>query len=140
MSTRRGERHLGRDGSKGSRGFRAVLILVYGIFALSATARSLVQCLRDFDSAPVAYSLSFVAALTYAVIFVLLWRVSTARRILAWAIGLELAGVVGVGALSILAPGLFPHDTVWSHFGAGYGYVPLVLPLVASVTVWRSAS
>ena len=42
----------------------------------------------------------------------------------------ELAGVVGVGALSFVRPELFPEATVWSHLGEGYGYVPLVLPLL----------
>src|SRR5699024_10791657 len=60
--------------SRGARGFEAVLVIIYGLFALSATARSLVQILRGFDEAPVAYSLSLVAALTYIAVTVLLVR------------------------------------------------------------------
>ena len=44
------------------------------------------------------------------------------------AVGTELAGVLVVGATSLLVPEEFPDATVWSEFGAGYGYVPLVLP------------
>jgi hypothetical protein len=48
----------------------------------------------------------------------------------AWvAIVFELAGVLVVGALSIFFPELFPHDTVWSMFGRGYLFIPLVLPI-----------
>ena len=48
----------------------------------------------------------------------------------AWvAIVFELAGVLAVGALSISFPELFPHDTVWSMFGRGYLFIPLVLPV-----------
>ena len=35
-----------------------VLVAVYGVFALAATARSLVQLLTKADEAPLAYSLS----------------------------------------------------------------------------------
>ena len=27
-------------------------------------------------------------------------------------------------------PDAFPDKTVWSHFGQGYGFVPLVLPVL----------
>ena len=46
------------------------------------------------------------------------------------AISIELAGVLVVGLASYVVPDAFPDKTVWSHFGSGYGYVPLVLPLL----------
>ena len=46
------------------------------------------------------------------------------------ALGIELVGVVGVGAVSLVRPELFPDATIWSQFGAGYAFIPLVLPLV----------
>ena len=52
------------------------------------------------------------------------------RRIATVAISVELVGVLVVGLVSYLVPSLFPDKTVWSHFGSGYGYVPLVLPVV----------
>jgi hypothetical protein len=52
-------------------------------------------------------------------------------RLIAWiALTFEFAGVIGVGVLSGLDPELFPAATVWSGFGRGYLYIPLVLPLV----------
>jgi hypothetical protein len=39
-------------------------------------------------------------------------------------------GVLVVGLASYLLPEAFPDKTVWSHFGSGYGYVPLVLPVL----------
>ena len=44
---------------------------------------------------------------------------------------IELAGVITVGTLSLLIPSAFPDATVWSHYGAGYGFVPLILPVLA---------
>ena len=50
---------------------------------------------------------------------------------IAWiAIGFELAGVLVVGTLSLVRPELFPEATVWSFYGLGYGFVPLVLPFL----------
>lgn len=105
-----------------------VLVAVYGVFALAATARASVQALRDWHEAPLAYGLSAVAAVVYVVATVALAR--GARRLALAAVVVELVGVLVVGALSVAEPGAFPRATVWSGFGSGYGYVPLVLPLL----------
>lgn len=108
-----------------------VLIAVYGIFALAASARSAVQIGTKFSTAPLAYVLSAVAAVIYIVATVSLARGSrTSRRVATVACSVELAGVLTVGALSALDAAAFPDATVWSDFGAGYGFVPLVLPIL----------
>jgi hypothetical protein len=43
-----------------------------------------------------------------------------------------------VGLLTRVDAALFPDQTVWSDFGAGYGFVPLVLPFVGLTWVFRS--
>lgn len=116
---------------RGSRGFEIVLIAVYGIFALSATARSLVQVLRDFSYAPVAYALSLLAAITYIAVTVALVRGGRSSALARRLCIAELAGVLIVGTLTLVDPGLFPDATVWGHFGQGYGFVPLLLPVLA---------
>jgi len=127
-----------KDGAeRSSRGFEIVLIAVYGIFALSATARSLVQVLRDFSFAPVAYILSLLAAGTYIAVTVALVR-GGRRSALARRLCLtELVGVLIVGTLSLLDPALFPDATVWSVYGQGYGFIPLLLPVIALVYMAR---
>ena len=50
-----------------SRGFGRVLVAVYGLFALAATARSAVQIATKFHEAPLAYLLSAFAAVVYVV-------------------------------------------------------------------------
>lgn len=116
-----------------------VLILVYGVFAVSATARAGVQIITDFDKAPVAYLLSAFAAVVYCVAtFGLARSTSVSRRLALVAILIELAGVVGIGAFSYAVPEDFPDATVWSHFGQGYGYVPLVLPILGLFWLRRS--
>lgn len=111
-----------------------VLALVYGFFVLAAGARSGVQIATKFDVAPLAYLLSAAAALVYTgglVVFVAVER-RPQRRIWAYYLcGIELAGVAAVGAASVLAPAAFPDSTVWSGFGSGYAYVPILLPVLA---------
>lgn len=120
-------------------GFSAVLIAVYGIFAISATARAGVQSIRDFSAAPVAYSLSVLAALTYIAVTIALVRVGPRSLLTRGLVILELAGVLGVGLASLLAPSLFPDASVWSSFGRGYGFIPLVLPVAALVYIVRES-
>lgn len=112
-----------------SSGYGRVLVMVYAVFAVAATGRSLVQLGTDAGRAPVAYSLSLLAALVYLV--------ATACLLLGgrlgWVVALvacvvEALGVLVVGTLSFVATDLFPDRTVWSHFGQGYAFLPLVLP------------
>ncbi|WP_404821878.1 hypothetical protein [Oerskovia gallyi] len=120
-------------------GFGRVLVLVYGIFAISATARASIQLLRDWHEAPVAYGLSALAAVVYIVATIALARGSATSRTVAWAaVTVELVGVLAVGAWSLLDPAAFPKPTVWSDFGIGYGFVPLVLPVVGLTWLWRT--
>lgn len=111
-------------------GWGRVLIFGYGLFAVAATGRSVLQLVSHPERAPLAYGLSVLAAVIY--LFATACLVAGGRP--AWAMAavacsIELLGVITVGALSYGAPGLFPDKTVWSHFGQGYGYVPLVLPV-----------
>ncbi|MGO2584632.1 MAG: hypothetical protein ACTH9F_04770 [Brachybacterium tyrofermentans] len=121
----------------GSRGFEAVLIILYALFATAATARSVVQMLRDFSFAPVAYLLSLAAALTYIAVSIALVKGGRRSRPALVLCLIELVGVLGVGTLSLLDPALFPDASVWSVFGQGYGYVPLLLPVIALVYLLR---
>lgn len=113
-----------------SRGWGRVLVAVYAVFALAATGRSSVQVATKFGEAPLPYTLTVLAAVVYVVATLALASSRPAARPVAWvALGVELTGVLVVGALSLVERSWFPDDTVWSRFGAGYGWLPLVLPL-----------
>ncbi len=119
-------------------GPHTLLLTVYAIFILAAGARSVVQIVRDFDAAPLAYSLSVVAAITYALGWVAIRRAAAGRRgFAAWMLWLELVGVLGVGTLSLARPGWFQDPTVWSGYGVGYGFVPAVLPVAGLLWLQR---
>ena len=113
-------------------GIGRVLVVVYGIMALAATGRSFVQIAREFDDAPLAYSLSALAAVVYILAtLALVFSARPAWYRVAWiAIGFELVGVLVVGTLSLVDPALFQHPTVWSVYGYGYLFIPLVLPFL----------
>jgi len=119
-------------------GVGRVLIAVYAILALAATARSLVQILEKFDEAPVAYVLSAVAGVIYIVATIALIKRGTLWYRIAWVtISVELLGVLVVGTLSLVDPQLFAHPSVWSYYGAGYVFIPLVLPILGMLWLYR---
>lgn len=115
-----------------------VLVAVYGVFALAATARAGVQIAQKFDEAPLAYLLSALAGVVYVVATLALAR--DWRRVAWVAVAVELVGVLAVGTLSVLDAGDFPDETVWSGYGQGYGYVPLVLPFLGLAWLRRTRS
>jgi hypothetical protein len=118
--------------SSRSSGFRTLLVSIYVILSLAALGRSGYQIATKFDEAPVAYALSAIAAIVYVIATIAIIRANTigGARLATIALVFEAVGVVGVGLLSVIDPELFPSDTVWSHFGQGYLFIPLVLPFV----------
>jgi len=138
MSTRR------LDSSKLA-GPGRILVAVYAVLAIAATGRSAFQIVDRFEEAPIAFSLSALAAVVYVVATLAL---ALRWDAVAWVtIGFELVGVLVIGTLSIAAPavlGLESVDpfgreaTVWSAYGAGYLCVPLVLPIIGLLYLWRS--
>jgi hypothetical protein len=92
-----------------------------------------------FADAPTAYVLSAVAAVVYIVATVTLaLGTRSSRRVALVALSVELLGVLVVGTLSLLDPAAFPRATVWSAYGMGYVFIPLVLPVVGLVWLWRT--
>jgi cytochrome bd-type quinol oxidase subunit 2 len=117
-----------------------LLLWFYGVFTVAALSRSLVQISTKFHEAPLAYVLSLAAGVVYAVITVALWRGGDqARRVALVSCSAELAGVVAVGVLTVADSSAFPDQTVWSDFGAGYVFLPLLLPVMGLLWLRRSA-
>lgn len=120
-------------------GPRRALATLYGIFALAATARAVVQLATQFDQAPLAYSLSLLSGLVYLAATVgLATQRRWSRPLTLVAVCVELVGVLGIGLWSLLDPALFPHDTVWSKFGYGYVFIPVALPILGLTWWWRT--
>ncbi len=114
-------------------GLGRILVFVYGVFALSATARALVQLATQASKAPVAYVLSLFSGIVY---ILATWALATERRRIALVtICVELTGVLVIGTLS--HPDDIDRASVWSDYGNGYGFVPLVLPLIGLWWLWR---
>ncbi len=138
MGVRQPEQAAPVPGSTSSGPGRA-LVAVYGVFALAATARAGFQIATKLGEAPLAYLLSGVSAVVYVVATIALAKGSPTARRVAWAaVVVELVGVLAVGALSLWDAGDLPDETVWSGFGAGYGYVPLVLPFLGIAWLWHT--
>lgn len=128
-------------------GIGRVLVAVYAILALAALGRSIFQIVDRFDEAPVAFLLSLLAGIVYVVVTIAL---AARLRLLAWiTIAFELLGVLVVGTITMLAPDLLGHHanapfgttaTVWSSYGAGYLFIPLVLPILGLIWLRRSGA
>jgi hypothetical protein len=126
--------------SSRSRGLGRVLVAVYAILAIGATGRSVTQILSRFGEAPVAYTLSALAAVVYVLATIALVAPGDGWNRVAWiTIGFELVGVLVIGTISLLAPQVLGisdpnpfgrQSTVWSWYGAGYLGIPLVLPVL----------
>lgn len=120
-------------------GVGRLLILVYAVFAISSTARASFQVITKFDEAPVSYSLSLLSALVYVLATVSLAKSGPTWKTIALAsVIFELIGVLTIGFISLLVPELFVHPSIWSGFGSGYGYLPLVLPVLGLLWIRKT--
>ncbi|GAQ58517.1 hypothetical protein [Streptomyces acidiscabies] len=109
-----------------------LLVWFYGVMVVGAVSRSVYQIATEFDRAPLAYSLSAVAGGVYGFITYSLVRGGEAARKAAQVCcAAELAGVVVVGTWTLLDQAAFPDSTVWSDYGMGYVFIPVLLPVSA---------
>ncbi|MFI6939931.1 hypothetical protein ACIBI4_11695 [Streptomyces sp. NPDC050418] len=133
------------DGTQGGRRSRLIsgpgmlLVWLYGVMVVGAVSRSAYQISTEFDRAPLAYSLSAIAALVYAFItYTLVRGGETARKAALACCAAELVGVFVVGTWTLIEPSAFPDATVWSDFGMGYLFIPVLLPFTAILWLRRS--
>ena len=123
-----------------------VLVVVYAILAIAATARSLFELLTKFSQAPVPYLLSTFAAVVYCVITVALVKDTPVwRRVAFVGMVVELVGVLVVGTWSLVHPATFTNPqtghgvhSVWYWFGLDYLFIPLELPVLGLIFLRRT--
>jgi hypothetical protein len=118
-------------------GVGRVLIVVYAILAIGATSRAVYQMATVYSSAELPITLSLVSGVIYIVATVALLARGPVWYRVAWAtISTELVGVLVIGTLSLLYPEQFAGNanisdgTVWSYYGRGYLFIPVVLPIL----------
>ncbi len=128
-----------RTGTRLVTGPGMLLVWLYGVMSVGAASRSVYEISAKFDEAPLAYTLSAVAAVVYVFItYTLVRGGETARRAALVCCAAELAGVLVVGTWTLLEPSAFPDSTVWSEFGYGYVFIPVLLPLTGIWWLRRS--
>ncbi|MGW4551561.1 hypothetical protein ACWEN4_35245 [Streptomyces violaceorubidus] len=121
---RTGQRLIGGPG--------ILLVWLYGVMVVGAVSRSVYQIATEFDRAPLAYSLSALAGVVYGFItYTLVRGGERARRAARVCCAAELVGVLTVGTWTLVEPSAFPDATVWSDYGMGYLFIPVLLPLSA---------
>lgn len=115
-----------------------LLIVIYAVFAVAATARATFQIATVFDEAPLAFVLSAVSGVIYICATISLsLRGLRAYWFSVVAVLVEFVGVISVGIYSLADPGAFPKASVWSGFGWGYGFFPLLLPILGMIWLYR---
>jgi hypothetical protein len=116
-----------------------LLVWVYGVMVVGAVSRSAYQIATELDRAPLAYALSGVAAAVYAFItYTLVRGGETARKAALVCCAAELVGVLTVGTWTLLDSSAFPDATVWSDYGMGYVFIPVLLPVTGILWLRRS--
>ncbi|WP_149827218.1 hypothetical protein [Streptomyces tailanensis] len=117
-----------------------LLVWLYGVMVVGAVSRSIVQISTEFEHAPLAYSLSALAGVVYGFITYSLVRGGeTARKAARFCCAAELAGVLVVGTWTLVEPSAFPDTTVWSEYGMGYLFIPVLLPITAMYWLRKTA-
>ncbi len=109
------------------------LTALYAFWALAVCSRVCWQyATRIGDHLPTHLSAS--AGLLYLCIAYWAWR--GWGPTLQWGLLIELIGVIVVGTYELFYP--FGYATAWSHYGAGYLYMPLLLPIAGIVVLLRN--
>lgn len=109
-----------------------VIGIAYTVLAVAALSRSAYQAATGVATgrAVVAVALSAVAGVVYLIAAIALRRATPRSiRLGRCCLYVELIGVVVVSVVE-LASGGFGRSAVWSGFGVGYGYLPVLLPIV----------
>jgi len=121
------------------RGPHLILLALYALFILASGSRAVVQIATKFSVAPLAYTLSAVAAVTYVIGWFAIRRAAHGKpRLAEVMLWVELGGVVIIGTLSLIEKQWFPDASVWSGYGQGYGWVPAALPVLALLWLHRT--
>ena len=117
--------------TKVSRGASDVLSFFYALWAFSALGRSSWEYLFKQNVATyIPAHLSTFVGVLYIFIIVGLRRRSPRWWWITMALlVVELAGVLIVGTIDVVWQP-FPYATVWSKYGIGYFFMPLILPFV----------
>lgn len=114
--------------------------VAYTVLAIAALARSGYQALTGAvvdGRTAAAVALSGVAGVVYLLAAAGLRRgTDRSLRVSRWCCLVELVGVVAV-SLAEIGVGGFGRAAVWSGFGVGYGYLPLLLPVLG---LWATRS
>ena len=109
------------------------LALIYLFWATALCSRAIWQyTTRSGNLLPT--HLSLVAGIIYLAIVVWAWRGH--RTALIIGLSIEIIGVIAISISEFLWP--LPYASAWSGFGAGYLWMPLILPIVGLIQLIRS--
>jgi hypothetical protein len=126
------------DQKRASRGASDVLGFFYALWSFSALGRSSYEYLlkRNVATYVPAHLSTFVGVLYIFIIVGLRRRSPRWWWITLALLVVELSGVLIVGTIDVIWHP-FPYATVWSKYGIGYFFMPLVLPFAGLTYLLR---
>lgn len=128
-----------RDRRGPSRGWGRIIIAALWIFAAVVTYTAIADFFTLSSHALGPRLVSVIAALGYIVAAVSLTHNGRRMRVLAWtAIGFEITGVIVTGLIGMEVKEIGEIRNIWANFGAQYGFLPMLVPLVSLVWLWWS--
>ena len=120
-------------------GWGRLLVGVFAVFGLAVLAPAAVELVRHPYAAPVIGSLNVAAGLLYLMLAVCVAHNGRRMRIIGWmSLTALLTGALLVSVLTWTDTAPLLAGSLWAFGGRTFGFLPLVLPVVAGVWMWMS--
>ena len=107
-------------------------VALYGFWAVAVLSRAISQYINR-PTVALPTHLSLVAGLIYLVSTYWAWK-GDIRRV-RYGLWVEIVGIMLVSMGESYAP--MPYASAWSHFGSGYLWLPLLLPIGGVILSFR---
>jgi hypothetical protein len=109
-------------------------VALYGFWSVAVLSRAVSQYLTH-PAVGIPTHISLLAGLIYVAITVCAWHgLLRPVRIGLW---IEVVGVVVVSIAEEFRP--LPYVSAWSNYGAGYLWLPIILPIAGLILAYRNA-
>ena len=120
-------------------GLGRIVMLIFWLFGLFTTIPAVIYLIRETQMPIGPRLVAVLAGVTYLLVALGITHNGKKMRIMAWAA--LVASLVGPFVMGLFELGIEQVSAVpsaWARFGAYYWYVPLVLPVIGLVWMWRS--
>ncbi len=120
-------------------GLGRIVMLLFWIFGIFTTIPAIVYLIRETQVPIGPRIVAVLAGVTYLLVAVGITHNGKKMRLLAWsALIASLVGPFVMGLFELGMEQVSEVPSAWAQFGASYWYVPLLLPVIGLIWMWRS--